>query len=370
MNYILVIDDEVDLREEVMDWLLLEDYEVKGAANGLEGIKLAFEAVPDLVICDITMPQLDGHGVLMELRSNPATAAVPFIFVTARASHEDIRKGVSLGADDYITKPFTRLELLQAVESRLEKKALQDELIHESVQQWQQAFEEEREQRLMKGKLVSMFSHDFRNPLATILFGVSMVRNYYDRMDEERRLKHLDRALSSVRQLSQMLDDMLVTSQMEAGHLVCRPKPLLVTDFLKQIVDDFQVIHHETHTLVLQSTINDEILLDERLLRQIVSNLISNALKYSPKGGQIGVNVGIEKQTFTLTVSDKGIGIPEAEQANLFEAFQRASNVGKIKGTGLGLAIVKEAVELHGGRVTFESQPNVGTIFVVKIPLG
>ena len=222
----------------------------------------------------------------------------------------------------------------------------------------------------MKGKLVSMFSHDFRNPLATILFGVSMVRNYYDRMDEERRQKHLDRALSSVRQLSQMLDDMLVTSQMEAGHLVCEPKPLLVNDFLNRIVDDFQAIHHETHDLALRSNVRDEVLLDTRLLRQIVSNLISNAIKYSPQGGQIRVNVDVEKQTFTLTVSDKGIGIPEAEQASLFEAFQRASNVGKIKGTGLGLAIVKQAVELHGGRVTFESQPNIGTMFVVKIPLG
>lgn len=366
---ILVIEDETILREEVLEWLILEDYEAEGVVNGLEGINYAFRNIPDLIICDITMPELDGYGVLLELRSNPSTAAVPFIFVTARASHDDIRKGMSLGADDYITKPFTRLELLQAVESRLEKKVVQEQMQQEIVAEWQQALENEREQRLLKAKLVAMFSHDFRNPLATIASGISMVKNYGDRMDAERRQKHLDRALSSVRQLTQMLDDMLLTSQIDSGHLVCEAKPLDVTEFLQQIVEDFQSIHNEKHTLLYQSRVTEVIFLDPRLIRQIASNLISNAIKYSPDGGQVRITQAIGNQEFILIVSDDGIGIPKSEQATLFDAFHRASNVGNASGTGLGLAIVKQSVDLHGGSVTFESQLGVGTIFTVKIPL-
>lgn len=122
MTKILVIEDESLLRTEVLDWLTFEGYTSIGAEDGIAGVEAAFRTMPDLIISDITMPKLDGYGVLLELHSNPVTSRIPFIFVTARAAHEDVRKGMSAGADDYITKPFTRRELLEAVESRLQKK--------------------------------------------------------------------------------------------------------------------------------------------------------------------------------------------------------------------------------------------------------
>src|SRR4051812_30714393 len=102
-------------------WLNYEGYEVISAENGLEGVAQATKHLPDLIVCDVTMPYLDGFGVLLEVHSNPTTARIPFIFVTARASHADVRHGMNLGADDYITKPFTRLQLLEAIKSRLNK---------------------------------------------------------------------------------------------------------------------------------------------------------------------------------------------------------------------------------------------------------
>src|SRR5579871_5170745 len=117
MTKILVIEDDAELLNEVIDWLTFEDYEVLSAPDGVVGVEYATRLLPDLIISDITMPQLDGYGVLVEVRSNPATATTPFIFITARASHEDIRQGMTLGADDYVTKPFTRRELLQTVQS-------------------------------------------------------------------------------------------------------------------------------------------------------------------------------------------------------------------------------------------------------------
>jgi DNA-binding response OmpR family regulator len=125
MSKILIIEDESIIREEIFDWMSFEGYEAFSAADGLAGVHEALHHQPDLILCDITMPHLDGYGVLAALREKPLTAKTLFIFMTALSSQEAIEKGVSLGADDYITKPFTRSELLQRIQSHLEKRAMQ-----------------------------------------------------------------------------------------------------------------------------------------------------------------------------------------------------------------------------------------------------
>lgn len=369
MTKILVIEDEAMLGNEISEWLSLEGYEAFGAADGIEGVQAAFQHQPDLIICDITMPRLDGHGVLLELRANPTTASIPFIFVTARAAYEDVRKGMELGADDYITKPFSRLELLQAIRIRLEKSALQEQHHRAQVDQWQSAFQAEHEQRQLKSKLVAMFSHDFRNPLASIRSSVSLLRDYSDRMNEERRLTHFNRIDASINQLLQMLDDMLFVSQMETGQLEFKPEPLNIAELMQGLAQEFQFIHEETHRIVFESSYGDTIRADPRLLRQIGANLLSNAIKYSPQGGEVDVILERDDGQVVLTVRDHGIGVPDADQPHLFTAFHRASNVSAISGTGLGLVIVKQAVDLLSGKIDFESQVGVGTTVTVRIPL-
>lgn len=368
MTRILVIEDEMILRREVVEWLKLEGYEAVGAADGEQGIEQAFRLLPDLIICDITMPRLDGYGVLLELRAHPSTAAIPFIFVTARASQDDVRYGMGLGADDYITKPFTRLDFFKAIESRLHRKTVSEEQHRAEVEQWRQAFEQEHEQRLLKAKLVAMFSHDFRNPLASILSSNGLLRDYADRMDESRRFVHFNRIEASVMQLLQMLEDMLIVSQMESGHLEFTPEPMNITDFLKKIVEEFQIINAETHRVTFESRVSQKIPGDSRLLRQISANLISNAIKYSPQDSEVHVSLDKDAAQVMLTVRDHGVGIPENDQGRLFQAFQRGSNVGEILGTGLGLAIVKQAVEAHGGSIHLHSEVNYGTTVKVRLP--
>lgn len=369
MTKILVIEDESILCDEIVEWLTLEDYEAIGAVDGVDGVNQALQHQPDLVICDITMPRLDGYGVLLELRANPATTDVPFIFVTARAAHDDIRTGMDLGADDYITKPFTRLELLHAVETRLAKKILQEQKYQQSVSQWQDAFEKEREQRLLKAKLVAMFSHDFRNPLASIMSANTLLRDYGDKMDASRQQMYFNRIDASIRQLMQMLDDMLFVAQVETGNFDFKPEPLHLTEFVKNIVNEFQSIYGKSHPLTYESDFTDVIRADPRLMRQIAANLISNAIKYSPQFSEVQVSLVHQPPQVCLTVRDSGIGIPEADQQRLFNAFQRASNVGDIRGTGLGLAIVKQAVDLHAGSIHLQSTVGVGTTVQVVIPM-
>ncbi len=369
MPKILVIDDENILRNEMTNWLIYEDYEVISAENGLEGVEQAIKHIPDLIICDVTMPYLDGFGVLLEVHSNPMTARIPFIFVTARASHEDIRQGMNLGADDYITKPFTRLQILDAIQSRLGKYAAREQIYKQDLRYLHNALAEEQQQRLLKARMVAMFSHDFRNPLATIMSSNNLLRDYADRMTPERKLTCFGRIETSVHQLVQMLDDMLIVSQIETGHLNLQPETLDVGQFFQQIVEEFQASHGEGHTIAFENHINMASLADTRLLRQISSNLISNAIKYSPRGSTVCVMLEKQADNYLLTIQDQGIGISEEDQKRLFEAFQRGRNVGEIAGTGLGLAIVKRALELYGGSIRMESVLKQGTTMFVTLPM-
>ncbi len=363
-----MIEDEAGLREEVMDWLSFEGHEVSEAGDGLSGIETALGSVPDLIICDISMPRMDGYDVLLELHANSATASIPFIFMTAKATHDDIRKGMTLGADDYITKPFTRLELLQAIQARVEKKAFQDQEYQLRVDQLQQALMDEHEQRLLKSKLVAMFSHDFRNQLTVIASSATLIRNYANNLTEQRRLERINAIEASAHMLLQMLDDMLVVAQMETGNLTLKPAPVHIEQFFADIVTEFQAVQGDTMRLHFDSSFSETITVDALLLRQIAANLISNAIKYSPVGSEIFIRLEGQEQSCIFSVKDQGIGIPESDQLRLFDAFQRGSNVGKIMGTGLGLAIVKQAVDLLQGAIHLESQVGVGTTIAVMLP--
>jgi len=368
MAKILVIEDEASLREEIVKWLTQEGHEVITAEDGMAGFLHACQNLVDLILCDIKAPRLDGYGVLLEIRANPPTVDIPFVFLTFNGAHEDVRKGVTTEAADYITKPFTRMELLQALQNRLDKQdQLEQDRVRE-VEQLRKTLEQEHAQRLLSAKMVAMFSHDFRNPLASILSASSLLHKYADRLDEHHREVNFSRIEASVRQLLEMLDDLTIVSQIESGNLNLEPQVLNVAEFLQGIVEDFRAIHGETRQVLFECDLTVAFMIDPRLLRQIATNLISNAIKFSPPASEVHVQLDQRDGQLALTVQDKGIGILEEDLGNLFSAFQRGSNVGKIVGTGLGLAIVKNAVDLCGGSIEIKSQVNVGTTITVSLP--
>lgn len=369
MTKILVIEDEAHIRDEVMDWLHFEGYEVVGAANGQLGMAAIYQEHPDLILCDITMPEMDGHEVLFELRSNANFSHIPFVFLTAAADRDSIRLGMDMGASDYLPKPFTHAEILNAVRSRLGLKAMEEQEYLNQIDMFNRAFTEEREKRLLKSRLVAMFSHDFRNPLASILSASSIIRNYEDRLTPERKQRHLDRIDGSVRQLLQMLDDMLMIAEMESGHLDFLPQPVDLASFVETIVDEFRLIDQDAHQLIVQNSLFGQVEIDTKLVRQMLANLLSNAIKYSPQDTSVTVRLYEQADCIRLEVADKGMGIPEDSRDHLFEPFHRASNARNVKGTGLGLAIVKECVERHSGHISVESALDEGTVFKVELPL-
>lgn len=231
------------------------------------------------------------------------------------------------------------------------------------------ALEKEKELSLLKSRFVTMTSHEFRTPLATILSSAELLERYSHKLAEGKKLEHLQRIQVAVKRMTGLLSDVLLIGKAEAGKLEFNPTLLDVTKFCRELVEEMQLTT-DAHTIEFCSQGECvDAYMDEKLLLHIFSNLLSNAIKYSPQGGTIRFDLMCKLGEAIFQIQDEGIGIPKADQAQLFDSFQRASNVGTISGTGLGLAIVKKSVDVHGGQIRVESEVEVGTAFMVTLPL-
>lgn len=231
------------------------------------------------------------------------------------------------------------------------------------------ALEKEKELSLLKSRFVTMASHEFRTPLATILSSTELLEYYSHKWSDEKKATHLQRIQSSVKHMTHLLDDVLLIGKAEAGKLDFKPNMLNVQEFCSVLVEEVQLTS-SNHTITFRSCAQCvNVCMDEKLLRHILSNLLSNAIKYSPQGGAVYFDFDCNSNQVFFRIQDEGIGIPKPDLDNLFNSFHRASNVGTISGTGLGLAIVKKSVDLHGGTITMQSEIGVGTTFTVIIPI-
>mgnify|MGYP002720386545 FL=1 len=224
----------------------------------------------------------------------------------------------------------------------------------------------------LKARFITMASHEFRTPLATIHGSVELLQHYEDRMPADKKQQTLQRIDDAVERMTHMLENVLVIGRTDAGRLEFKPRALSVAAFCNGLVDELRsAMARQLAQLELQISLpppEQHYWLDDTLIRNIVGNLLSNAIKYSPHGGTVCLRVEDQGDTLLFTVSDQGIGIPEADQDQLFVSFHRASNVGAIAGTGLGLPIVKEAVSCHAGSIAVESAEGLGSTFRVVLP--
>jgi signal transduction histidine kinase len=231
------------------------------------------------------------------------------------------------------------------------------------------ALEKEKELSELKSRFVTIASHEFRTPLATILSSTELIERYSHKWSEEKKLTHFQRIQVSIKHMTGLLNDVLLIGKVEASKLDFMPTPLDLVQFCRDLVEDMQFTT-ATHTIVFSTQAQfPNACMDEKLLQHILSNLLSNAIKYSPQCGTVHFNLVCEQDKAVFRIQDEGIGIPVTEQNQLFDSFYRASNVGTISGTGLGLAIVKKSVDLHGGNITVDSEVGVGTTFSVMLPL-
>jgi PAS domain S-box-containing protein len=231
------------------------------------------------------------------------------------------------------------------------------------------ALNREKELNELKTRFVSMASHEFRTPLATILASAELLEHYRHKWSEEKNLNHLKRIQSSTIHMKDLLNDVLLIGMAEAGKLEFKPLEIDLISFCKELIEEIQ-LSTQTHTIHFKSSCESLIIQsDQKLLRQIFYNLFSNAIKYSPGKKNVEVIINFNNDQAVILVRDEGIGIPENDIEKVFNAFDRATNVGNISGTGLGLSIIKKSVELHGGNITLNSMVNKGSTFVISFPL-
>ncbi len=237
-------------------------------------------------------------------------------------------------------------------------------------EEMKRALSREREASELKSRFVSMVSHEFRTPLTGISASASFLNDYAEKASPEQRQRHFRNIAQSVSRMTALLEDVLLFSRAEAGHLTCKPAPLDLSSLATEMVEQSGAEAAGVElTLDLAKCVQRPLLLDEALLRHIFQNLLSNAVKYSGAARKVLFRVVCRGAKLVATVQDWGLGIPPEEQDTVFEPFSRASNTGTISGTGLGLSIVRKAVELHGGVISFVSVPGQGTTFTVELPV-
>jgi len=234
----------------------------------------------------------------------------------------------------------------------------------------QRALAQEKELGELKSRFVAMVSHEFRTPLGIIMSSAEILDAYLERLSSDERKSNIRDITDATRHMSHMMEEVLLLGRVEAGKMTCRPGPLDLAVFGRRLVDE--VTSATNGRCPIQFTAASglrEAQADESLLRHIFTNLLSNASKYSPPGSLVEFRVAAHDHLAAFTVRDCGIGIPEADARLLFQAFHRGRNVGDTPGTGLGMTVVKRCVELHGGKVAFDTKEGSGTTFVVALPL-
>lgn len=237
-----------------------------------------------------------------------------------------------------------------------------------------------KEQELgeLKSRVITSISHEFRTPLTTIMGSSELLKHYGQNWSEEKKLKHFQRIEYAVNQLTKLLDNIVFIGETEVGELEFHPTKLDIEEITHEIIEELKHSWERplggntkiVPTIMFSSQIDEsKAQLDGKLIRQVLTHLISNAVKYSPPGKNVSLNLVSQNGQAIFQIQDEGIGIPPKERERVFETFYRASNVNTTQGTGLGLAIVKKCVDSLGGQISLESEVGVGTTVTVILPL-
>jgi two-component system, LuxR family, sensor kinase FixL len=252
------------------------------------------------------------------------------------------------------------------LEDRVESRTTELRAAEQSVRQ---ALEVEKELNALKSRFVSMASHEFRTPLSTIMSSVDLIARYNDGPQNDRIDKHVVRIRTKVRELTSMLNDFLSLEKLEQGLITINPTDVDVVHLSIELVEELRALAKPGQEIQFDHTGSGRMVHQDRgMLTNVMSNLVSNAIKYSPENKPIRLLTHIVDSRLLITVEDQGIGIPLEDQPHMFQRFFRAGNAFTVQGTGLGLSIVRRYLDLMQGTIAFTSVPGQGTTFTVELP--
>ena len=394
MIKILVVEDEVIVAQDIAGRLKKMGYQVTATvASGEEAIEKASENKPDLVLMDIVLKgDMDGVTAAGKIQT---TINVPTVFLTAYADETTLERAKITNPFGYIVKPFQQKELQVVIEIALLRHEIETKM-QQALKASEAAREAVEEKAQRQNQYISMAAHELRNPLSAILIFAELLKLDPTYIEDKPQVKKLQFLHSATQKMNKLIDDMLFMGRAESGAFKCNAFPINLVEFCQDLLSRLQLGNEEKHQIILVPPKITSAILDQQLLNEIISNLIVNAIKYSPMGGKVSLELdffqesegdkvsvlntlretlftnghltNVEYSWITFRVRDEGIGIPETELGKIFEMFYRCNNTGKIKGNGLGLTIVKKAVELQGGAIACESKVGIGTTFTVALP--
>jgi len=388
---ILVVDDTPDNLRLLIEMLGAQGYKVRPASDGPYALSTARAAPPDLILLDIKMPGMDGYEVCEQLKTDECTRDIPIIFISALNEVFDKVKGFSIGAVDYITKPFQAKEVLARVETHLTVWRLQQHLqeqntqLQQEIEKREEAEEELRvlnhqlketnqqlqEANASKDKFFSIIAHDLRNPFNVLLSLTEMLIEEFDFYSKDKLKKRLSQLHSSSKKVYALVANLLEWSRLERGLMECEPQKLVLADIVEKNVRLFASVG-EQKQIILRNLVphGTTAHTDYKMIDTVMRNLISNALKFTPAGGTVEVSLQRQDETLVeIAIADTGIGMSQENIDTLFRIDKKSSRKGTAneEGSGLGLILCKELAEKNGGRIHVNSEVGKGSRFIVSL---
>jgi two-component system sensor histidine kinase/response regulator len=359
---IQVIEDEINIRENLQELLEAKGYLVRVSANGKQGVLDAIDFKPHLIVCDVMMPKMDGYKVLEYVRKTSVIQNTPFIFLTARVDKNDIRQGMDLGADDYLTKPFTYKELLTSIESRLKR---QQKIIGEYA----------KVKHDLDTTVFATYYHEFNTPLHGILGGLNLMLDARDSFNEQQVQELLTSILKSGLRLNHSLANLMLFEEIRRAEVY----PELISMFTEGIAKTnwVQKVKTELHTMskeiynrsgdVMIDLEVAEVRMGGEYLQRIILELVDNALKFSKRGEKVYVTGVANGEDYRIEVTDNGRGFELSSLADIapFKQFNRKRF--EQQGLGIGLYLVKRLTELNNGNLKIVTSEGEGTQVEVNL---
>ena len=361
---VLVVDDNTNNLKIVALTLRELNFKIVIATNGKDALDLVERTNPDLILLDVMMPEIDGFEVCEILKSKPENKNLPIIFLTAVGEKSKIVKGFELGGVDYITKPFNTEELIIRIKTHLELKFTRDEL--------QKTTDHLSELNELKDKMFSVIGHDLRGPLGNIKMTLDLLsKGLFEHNSDDYKETMLTLVQSS-EEVSELLENLLGWAHSQSGILKYHPEDIVIDKLIESTFFMFKGnLTHKNISFEPNVQENLNINTDAYMLKMILKNVISNAIKFTNEGGSIKVNAEAINGDINITISDNGVGIPSEDIPKLFDEKKHLSTYGTNgeAGSGLGLKVANSFAVRMDGKINIESKPGAGCKISLKLPV-
>lgn len=360
-NPILIIDDEPDVFDVLEGILFKEGHQLNYAPNGVEAIKFLESSLPDLIILDLMIPDCDGIEICRQIKQVPEWEHIPIIIITALNSKETLAQCLDAGADDFIAKPVSSVEVRARVRAMLRLKKQYDQL-EKSNHKLEQLLQ-------LREDMAHAVIHDLRTPIFTILLAAELLKQTSLTVKQTQKLNQIEQ---SGQRLNSMIDSLLLMAKLESGKDLLNPKPTSLTEIVEGVVYEFSPATLKKQIELTVKVPDQErwVIADSDLIQRVLENLLNNAIKFAPKQSQVIIEIEHPTSTNTVKVhiKDWGQGIKTELKQSIFQKFEIGQRFENVTQTGLGLAFCKMVIDAHNGYLSVSDNKPQGAIFTFELP--